>query len=112
MEFNEERVKILAITTLKAARKKISIDAIGSTIAGGIDALLVMLINNNVGIDVLRWIGIAIFGIAGVKNVGSIVKDLYGIITTSIGIGRLKKHQFSIDETGEYTVKENEYSIK
>ena len=104
MEFDRERAKIVAITTLKGARNKMGLDAVGSLLAGGIDALLVMLINNNVGIDVLRWIGIAVFGIAGVKNVCTIIKDLFGIGVTSVALNKVKKE--------EYTINEKEYSIK
>lgn len=62
------KLKIKDINSYDNTKKKLAINSIIGLLYTGIDGLFVYLINKNVDNETLRIIGIALFGIGGVKN--------------------------------------------
>ena len=78
------RLKINKIDTGESFVKKLAVGTIGNIVAAGINALLVYLIYNKVGNEILRTIGVALFGIAGVES--ALASLIYGGSLAAYGV--------------------------
>jgi hypothetical protein len=63
-----KRLKISSISSYSGEKKALAIRAIVNLIGTGVDGLIVHLINQNVSNEVLKIIGIALFGIGAVEG--------------------------------------------